>query len=448
MARLNLQKNYLTIMKKRISVLLFFAALIFSACSESEGFGYGESPGKKTPFRNHSNAILIQWHTVAFDAMQTPAYDPMIGSRIFAMVHLAMHDALNGIAPIFETYSLQQQDKKADPIAAVSAAAYTVLVKSFPDKKEQLDSALAQAVADIKSPEAKERGLTLGRIAGEGIFALRSNDGAFQNPIAEINNPQEPGLYQPVPPTPFVYAPFWATLKPFGLESPEQFRIAAMPAINSAQYTEDFNEVKVKGSKENSTRTAEETTIAKFWYEFSEIGWNRVAATAATDKNLDLLSTARLFALVNIALADSYIAGWDSKFHYNFWRPYTAVRAAATDGNANTSEDASWEPLMDTPPVHDYPSTHSTLGNAAAVVLNEIIGNNIGFTMASTSAEPVNSTRSFVSFDQAAVENGDSRVFAGIHFRFSCEGGLDLGKRIGDWTVAHHLKPKANGKGL
>jgi hypothetical protein len=442
------KKNYLTIMKKLICLVLVFTAVFFSACSESEGFGHGDSPNKKVPFRNYSNAAIIQWHNVALQTMQQPAYDPMIASRIFAMVHIAMHDALNGIAPLYTTYSLQQQDKKADPVAALSAAAYTVLVETFPDKKVQLDSALAQAIADIKSADAKERGLALGEIAGKAIVALRNDDGAFQNPIAEINNPLEPGLYQGVPPTPFVYAPFWATLKPFGLVSPEQFRIAAMPALNSTEYTEDFNEVKLKGVKENSTRTAEETTIAKFWYELSEIGWNRVTATVATDKNLDLLSTARLFALVNIALADSYIAGWDSKFHYNFWRPYTAVRAAATDGNDNTSEDASWEPLMNTPPVHDYPSTHSTLGNAAATVLNELIGENIGFTMTSTTAEPANSTRSFVNFSKAAEENADSRVFAGIHFRFSCEKGLELGKQIGDYTLGHHLKPRSDYKGL
>jgi hypothetical protein len=386
----------------------------------------------------------MQWHAIAFETMQTPAYDPMVGSRVFAMVHLAIHDALNGIAPFYATYALHEQDKKADPIAAISAAAYTVLAETYPDKKTKLDSAFAVAVKDVKSSEAKERGVALGKIAGRNIFNLRKDDGAFANPIAEINNPQVPGLYQGVPPTPFAYAPFWATLQTFGLSSPQQFRIGSMPALNSTAYTEDFNEVKNKGAKVNSTRTAEETTIAKFWYEFSEIGWNRVTATVAADKNLDLLSTARLFALVNIALADAYIAGWDSKFHYNFWRPYTAVRAAATDGNDHTNEDAQWESLMNTPPIHDYPSTHSALGNAAAVVLGELTGSDTGFTMTSTSAEPANSTRSFTRFDQAAKENADSRVFAGLHFRFSCEGGLELGRRIGEWTVANHLKPTGN----
>lgn len=435
-------------MKKSIVLVLVFTALFYSACSESDGIANGTFPAKKNPFGNYSNAVVLQWNAIAYETMNGPSYDPMIASRIFAMVHIAMHDALNSIAPVYETYSLQKQDKNADPVAALSAAAYTVLVKSFPDKKEQLDAKLAQVIKDVKSTDAKERGLALGQLAGEAIVALRNDDGAFQNPIAEVNNPQEPGLYQPVPPTPFVYAPFWATLPTFGLESPQQFRITPMPALNSAQYTEDFNEVKQKGSKENSTRTPEETTIAKFWYEFSEIGWNRVTATVAADKNLDLLSTTRLFALVNIALADSYIAGWDSKFHYNFWRPYTAIRAAATDGNENTKEDVAWKPLMNTPPTQDYPSTHSALGNAAATVLNKLVGSDTGFTMTSTSAEPVNSTRSFANFSQAAVENADSRVFAGIHFRFSCEGGMVLGQKIGDWILENSLKPRNDNKGF
>jgi hypothetical protein len=434
-------KNNLLNMKKIMSLVLALTALFSSSCSESEGSGLDEFPRKKMPFSNYSNDIIIQWHSIAFETMQTPAYDPMIGSRVFAMVHLAIHDALNGIAPMYQTYTLQDQDKKADPIVAISAAAYTVLVDTYPGKKLQLDSALEATTKDVKPGEAKERGLTLGTKAGKGIFDLRKDDGAFANPIAEITNPQLPGLYQGVPPTPFAYAPFWATLQTFGLTTPEQFRIGEMPALTSAKYTEDYNEVKNKGAKVNSTRTAEETTIAKFWYEFSEIGWNRVTATVAKDKKLDLLSTARLFALVNIALADSYIAGWDAKFHYNFWRPYTAIRAAATDGNDNTVEDAQFESLMNTPPIHDYPSTHSALGNAAAVVLSELTGSNTGFTMTSTTAEPANSTRSFNSFDQAARENADSRVFAGLHFRFSCDGGLELGRRIGEWTVGNLLKP-------
>jgi hypothetical protein len=433
-------------MKKLIYPLLLLLAAFFPACSESDT--YSEAPGSKTPFANYSNEVIIQWNTTAQETMQGPSYNPLLASRILAMVHIAIHDVLNNIAPVYETYILQREDKKADPVTAVSAAAHAVLVASFPDKKEQLDIALTEALKKVKPGTSKDRGLALGADAANAILALRNNDGAFADPIGQVNNPEQPGLYQPVPPTPILYAPFWTTMQTFALTSPAQFRVPAMPSLSSQEYADAFNEVKHKGAKENSTRTPEETAIAKFWYEFSEIGWNRVTVTAVRDISLDLLATARLFALVNMGLADSYTAGWDSKFHYNFWRPYTAIRAAAADNNKQTVEDISWEPLMNTPPVHDYPSTHSVLGNAAATILSGILGKNTGFTMTSTSAEPVSSTRNFNSFSQAAIENGDSRVFAGIHFRFSCERGLELGKAVGDWILDHQLKLKPAAKSL
>lgn len=435
-------------MQQKFLGLLFFVVLVLPGCSESSGFGNpGETSFKNRPayFKNHSNAIVLSWNATAQNTMAGPAYNPLLATRIMAMMHIAMHDALNNIAPVYETYSFNQPDKKADPIAAISSAAHAVLVSSFPDKKDQLDAALSESLNKVKAGPARERGLELGKASANAIIGLRSNDDAFRDPIAEITNPVQPGLYQPVPPTPIVYAPFWKDMTPFSLESPAQFRIAPFPSLDSELYAHDFNEVLNKGKLSGSTRTADETAVAKFWYELSEIGWNRVAHTAATQQNVDLLTTTRLFALVNIALADAYIAGWDSKFHYDFWRPYTAIRAAETDGNSATHPDATWEPLMPTPPVQDYPSTHSTLGNAAAVVLSEVIGKNIGFSMTSTSADPVNSTRSFKNFYEAANENSESRVLAGIHFRFSCRKGLELGEKIGFQIMETRLRP-INGK--
>ncbi|RAW02355.1 vanadium-dependent haloperoxidase [Pseudochryseolinea flava] len=432
-------------MKKLMSLLVALTTALCLSCTDSAGSG--AEADVRRPFSNYSNESILQWNNVTLGTMHGPAYNPMLASRIYAMVHVAIHDALNSIEPSFDTYALQVKDKKADPIAALSNAAYTVLVNSFPDRKNYLDSALAVSLADVKANDARARGLQLGKLAGEAILALREGDGAFQNPVAELNNPDDPGLYQLVPPVLYLAAPFWKDLRTFGLSSPHQFRVAAMPSLNSNAYVEAFDEVRQYGSKESVVRTEDQTAIAKFWYEFSEIGWNRVAATAVVDGKLDLLSTARVFALVNVAMADAYIAGWDSKFHHNFWRPYTAIRKASTDGNANTNEDAAWEPLMVTPPVHDYPSTHSTLGNAAAVVLNELIGEKVGFSMTSSSAEPAGSLRTFASFSHAAQENATSRVLAGIHFRFSCDSGLALGDKIGHWVLDTKLKPKQN-KGL
>ena len=176
--------------------------------------------------------------------------------------------------------------------------------------------------------------------------------------------------------------------------------------------------------KINSTvRTADQTAYAKWWYEFSDIGWNRIARIQATNHNTGLYTTARMFALLNMAMADAYIAGWDSKYYYKFWRPYTAIHAAATDGNDKTKADPNWEPLIPTPPVPDYPSGHSVLGNAAATVLTHFFGNHSPFSTTSTTAFPAGAIRSFKSFTQAADENADSRVMAGIHFRFACDAG-------------------------
>lgn len=423
-------------MKQLISFLLLATALSFSALG-------AERPTTDNPFKNYSNDIILKWNAIALETMSTPAYDPMVGSRIFTMVHLAMHDALNNIEPVYETYLAHQQERKADPIAAMAAAAYTVLVETYPQKKEQLDAALAESLKDIKSNESRQLGISMGTKVGRAIFALRKDDGAFQNPVVELNNPKIPGMYQPVPPMPFVYAPFWATLSTFGLKTPDQFRVQPMPGLTSDAYTQHYNEVKLKGAKVNSTRTAEETAIAKYWYEFSEVGWNRIATVVATDQKLDLYNTARLLALVNMAMADSYIAGWDAKFFYNFWRPFTAIRAAATDGNEQTTEDVAWEPLLNTPPVQDYPSTHSILGNAAATVLSELVGKSTTFTMTSPTAEPGQSSRTFSSFKQAAIENADSRVFAGLHFRFSCDRGLEMGNQIGSYIEKTQLRPKS-----
>lgn len=434
-------------MKHRTQKILVVLFMLFTLAAFTYPVHGGPAP-KKIRLSNYSSEVIFKWNAIGQEVMQGATYNPLLASRIQAMMHLAMHDALNGIAPVFETYALKERDKKADPIAAASTAAYTVLLESFPDKKEQLDRAMTEVLKDVKSADALERGRALGTNAAKGILDIRNSDGAFGNPVGKNTNPEEPGLYQTTPPMPFVYAPFWTTMKPFALTSPDQFRIAPMPSLSSEEYAIAFNEVKQKGCKENSTRTAEETAIAKFWYEFSEIGWNRVAITAARDAKLDLLTTARLLALVNMALADGYTAGWDSKFHYNFWRPYTAIRKASTDNNEKTVEDEAWEPLMGTPPVHDYPSTHSVLGGGAATVLSEILGENTGFTMTSTSAETVGYMRTFKSFKQAAIENGDSRVYAGIHFRFSCDAGVKQGEQIGKWILKNSLKEKSKGKNL
>jgi hypothetical protein len=424
-------------MKKVIVLILLCSAVLYTSCNNSVDTDIPDDPYSK-----YSNSIVLEWNLNALEAMGGPVYPlPLLNSRINTMMHIAIHDAINSIEPKYQTYIYNGIHADANPIAAAAIAAHTVLEKHFPEQKELLDERLSESLADIDNGASKTAGIEAGLAAGNAILELRAEDGAFENPIGTTEPSEEPGVYQMVPPFDFVYGEFWAGMEPFGLHSPEQFRSIPHPALDSQKYADDFNEVKLIGELNSQQKSEDQVFVGKFWYELSEIGWNRIARIVSNEQELDLHSTARLFALLNIALGDSYIAGFESKYYYNFWRPYTAIRGAGLDGNSLTEPDQEWEPAEPTPPVPDYPSTHSALGNAAAKVLASILGDNTGFTVESTTGVPADQPRSFSSFSEAADENADSRVLAGLHFRFACDAGQQLGDDVADWVIANHLKP-------
>jgi hypothetical protein len=404
-------------------------------------------PTAPAPIDLVPNDVIIAWNTIAHDALMThdEYANPLVATRIFTMVHLAQHDAINAVDRVYEAYSFTDpagSGASADPVTAAAAAAHGVLSALFPEQYGVFDEHLNLALATASDSLAGARGVTLGYQAAAAILQLREDDGSDTPPVGDYEPGVGPGKYQPTPPFGFAFAPGWRDVMTFALTSAAQFRSPAPPALDSEVYADHFNEVRTVGVAASDVRTADQTAYAKFWYEFSDIGWNRIARNVAKARGLGLQSTARLFALLNMAMADAYIAGWDSKFHYDLWRPYTAIREADSDGNDGTYGDGEWEPLMPTPPVQDYPSTHSALGNAAAAVLASVFGDNVNFTFQSTSAEPALSSRSFSSFSQAADENAASRVMAGLHFRFACEAGQDLGRSIGEWTVENHLRKR------
>ena len=420
-------------LKKTATVSLIILSIL-SSCSKNT------VPQKAVSSR--SNQVALQWNELAYHAFGGTSYQhSLMASRINAMMHLAMHDALNAIESKYSRYAFNGHDAGADPIAASVTAAHDVLVNEIPEKKSFIDSAWEFTMSTVPGGLAKEKGIALGKLAAQAVLNKRVNDGASGDVFGQIPPSTTPGVYQAVPPFNFVFAPHWEDLKLFSLDRKDQFRPLPPPSITSETYTKDFNEVKTNGMLNSTTRSANQTAYAKFWYEFSEAGWNRVARVVASVKNLNLLETVRLFALVDMAIADAYTAGWDAKMYYNFWRPYTAIRNASTDNNDLTNADPEWESSEPTPPVQDYPSTHSALGNAGATVLARILGDNFSFMLTSPTAVPAGSSRSFTSFSQAANENADSRVQAGIHFRFSCKAGQELGNEIGNWTVDKHLKP-------
>ena len=418
----------------KIFVLITSLMMIITSCDRKN-----ESTNEKEKI---PGTVVLAWNEIAYHAFGGTSYQhSLMASRINAMTQIAIHDAVNAIQPRYQVYAFTGSDAGADPIAAAASAAHTVLVHEIPGKKDYLDSALQASLRAIPETDAKARGVQLGKQAGEAILAARDNDGSAGEVVGNIPPSNTPGVYQAVPPFGFVFAPHWENIKMFSLENKSQFRPAAPPAITSEAYTSSFNEVKETGKLNGASRTADQTAYTQFWYEFSEAGWNRIARVVAVSKKLDLFETARLLARVDIALADAYTAGWDAKFHYNFWRPFTAIRNAANDNNDYTTPDEQWEPAAPTPPVQDYPSTHSALGNAAATVMARILGDNTKFSFSSPTAVPAGNNRSFTSFSQAADENADSRVRGGIHFRFACEAGQELGNKIGNWVVETKLKP-------
>ncbi len=412
-------------------LLMMMIASSFTSCDKDKDDIISKKP--INPFPAISNKVILEWNVSAFEAMGGTAYqNTLVASRLNAMVHIAMHDALNSIVTVYAKYNSTTNNAEAHPVAAAAYAAHTVLVNQIPEKKAMLDEQLAKSTDTIANVAAKQKGIALGIQAGNAILDLRKNDGAFQNPVAPVAPSTTPGVYQAVPPFDFVFAPFWVKMQTFGLQKPDQFRSQPIPSLKSNEYQKDFNEVIAYGEKNSTVRNADQTFYAKFWYEFSEIGWNRIARVVAAKEQTDLFTTARLFALLDIALADSYTAGWDSKFHYNFWRPYTAI-------HFNT--EIQWETLMPTPPVQDYPSTHSVLGNAGATVLTAFYGSNHAFALTSSTSPTPNEVRNFKSFLKAADENADSRVMAGIHFRFATKAGQEMGNKIGKYVLENKLKP-------
>jgi len=417
-------------------------ALLFTGCGSEPGSPAAEDVEAEALVAL-PNDVVLQWHDHAVSALvaHDQYADPLAASRLFALVHLAMHDAVNATAHrAYRPYTFDERDRGAHPIAAAAAAAHRVLHTTYPAQTEALSEKLTASLSILPDGRARRRGVALGERVADALLEARRSDGSTET-LAYAPG-QDPGDYRFT--TEGVIArPEWQNVTPWALERAAQFRPGPPPALDSEAYAAAFEEVRRRGAADGGERSPDEAAYARFWYEFSERGWNRVASVVAKQERLGLYATARLFGLVNLALADSYIAGWDAKFHHDFWRPISAIALAETDGNPSTQPVAGWSSFLPTPPVQDYPSTHSTLGAAAAQVLERYFAQRaerVGFSMTSTSASEPNEQRSFTSFTQAAKENADSRVVAGIHFGFSCDAGLDLGHRIGDHVFDNYLQ--------
>jgi PAP2 superfamily len=410
---------------------------------------------------------VAAWNVTAVDATLLAGQSPTVQSRALAAIQAAVHDALNAIDRRFEPYAFDgEPDPGASPHAAVATAAHDALVgliavgtlpfAGFGSADQQsaavafVDATYAADLETIPEGEAKTRGIAVGQAAAAAILAERQDDGATT--FVPYTPGTEPGDWQPTPnpipadpPAPADHLPAivpgWGQVTPFVLPSSRQFVPDDPPALTGARYAQDYHEVQALGAKVSAVRTADQEAIARFWYGSSPVSWSQIARTVAADQGLDAWEQARVLALVNLAMADGVIAGFDVKYRVNRWRPITAIRAGETDDNDETVGDPTWESLLNTPAHPDYVSTHAVQGGAAAVVLRQVFGTDqVDFT--ATSGVPfAGLTRAYGSFSEAAQENADSRVYAGVHFRYSTAEGLTLGERIGRFIVKHALRP-------
>lgn len=375
------------------------------------------------------NAV-VHWNAVAERAF-TPSQgtNPMAQSRTFSILHASIHDALNAIDRRYASYTPGlPKAPRASPEAAVAAAAREVLVQLLPDQAALVEEAYGQALAAVRNGPAKTAGLAAGQAAAWATLNRRRTDGAAGAAQPSYVPRAGAGEYQFTAPFAFAAQPGWGRVAPFAITPGEHTLQGPLP-LSSQHYAHDVEEVREIGHVASRTRTPEQTEIAKFWYEDSPLGWNRIANAVVRERRLDAWEAARAFALVHFAMADGFIAGFGQKYEHRFWRPVTAIHAAANDGNTATEPDASWQPLLVTPPVPDYPSTHTVLGWAAAEVLIDLFGDRVRYSLTSLTLPGV--TRHYRGFSQAAEENGLSRLYAGIHFRHAIEEGRRQGRSIG-----------------
>jgi hypothetical protein len=408
---------------------------------------------------------VLAWNVIGLEAGATGGQNPVVVSRTMAMMQLAIHDALNATNRRYQPYLYPgEAEPFADPDAAIAAAARHVLIEVIPGwgMSQQrakalslVEAAYTAALAKLADGPARNAGSAVGKSAAAAILMARKNDGSSAR--AWYKPAGAPGSWRPhpnpVPPDPPIsdpalaignwppILPQWGGQQPFTMATPWQFRLPGPPALGSMQYASDFEEVKRLGSKTNSARTAEQSQIARYWYEGSPDGWSRIARVVAAQRGLDRWDSARLLALVSLVIADGFIAGYDTRYHYDLWRPITAIRAADTDGNDATTADPAWESFLNTPAIPEYASTHSIAGGAASAVLARFFGTDeVEFKM--TSGAPfAGITRSFKSFSQASQENAESRIYAGVHFRSACRDGIKLGEQIGRRVSTLLLQP-------
>lgn len=387
------------------------------------------------------------WNDILLDTVRDLKPAPPIAARALAIVSTAVFDAVNSIDGRYEAYwTTANVSPLASKEAAVAAAAHRTLSQLFPSRQAVFDAQYFSTVSMVPFGPMRDAGIGAGQFVADRLLSLRSIDGADRTVNYTIRD--VPGEWNPTAPTfaPPVL-PQWPLVTPWAMSRGNQFRPTSPPPLTSAVYAANLNEVKKVGAANSRIRTADQTSIAYFWAGGQGTAtppgqWNMIAQTVAEQQGLSIVHSARMYALLNIAMADAAIVSWDAKYSYNLWRPIDAIQNADLDANRGTIRDPFWTPLLTTPAFPAYTSGHSTFSSAAAAVLGDFFGSD-DITFVAQSEIAGVASRFYTSFRSAAAEAGLSRIFGGIHFQFDNAAGLSSGDALGRFVVANCLPLRA-----
>jgi hypothetical protein len=450
------------IMKIQMTLLLsaFIVCFFFSSCKKEieepnseiiPSLRQGNQPSNPGFAEND---MVLYWNDKVATVLGAPMNQPT-RSRYFAMIEIAVHDALNNIKPKYERYALQDRNQHADPGAAVASAAYWAIKGLNRQGNFPVDTWYNESLAGIPDGASKESGIALGKKAADAIIADRTNDG-FAQVIAASPFPADgtvPGTYRHTNLLNLKFLPNWGdVVKPFVMVSNDQFRPEGPNPVISTAYAADYSEVKEKGARIGSTRTATEETLAKFWAENRpSIIWNNMARQIIATKKLDAWKTARLFALLHTAMADGMNAALEGAYHFYYWRPETGIHEGANDNNTATSADGSWVPFVVeapnvipaanfvSPPIPEYPTVYALYGGLFQKVFSTFFDTDI-INVDITSFSLPGVTLHYNSLAQAARDNSLGKIYTGWNFRKTVMDSEEMGRQIGAYIFNHQFR--------
>ena len=379
--------------------------------------------------------VVADWNVRAGEIVVDAKLGAPHANRVLAIVQTAAYEAANAITRRYPASGLQLDVAPGAAVdAAIAAANRATLARLLPAKQAAVETAYHAALALIADGPAKTAGIDAGERAAAAILASRIDDGAA---TGETYRPYTTaGVYVP---TAMPAVPQWPQRKPWLMTSPAQFRPGPPPALTSASWARDYDEIKALGGKSSTRRTAEQTEIARFWEATLPPIYHGVVRSVTNLPGREVTQNARLFAAVAQAMDDALIAVMDAKYHYNSWRPVTAIRNGDIDGNDATERDPSWTPFIDTPMHPEYPCAHCILSGAVGTVLQAEIGEGTLPTLTTTSVTANGAARSWTKIDVFMQEVANARIYEGVHYRTSTEVGTAMGKQIGELAAAKCL---------